>query len=100
MSTAPKTDFGERIPFENIKYHDGSNPERMHNYCALLYNRVVYNTLNTHAGPNQGLLFARSTAPGGEKCPVHWGDDCESIFEAMAQSLHGGLSLMLSGYIF
>ncbi|KAJ5721043.1 Alpha-xylosidase [Penicillium malachiteum] len=95
-----KTDFAERIPTKGIKYHDGADPERMHNYYALLYNRIVYETLNNRVGHNQGLLFARSTAPGGQKYPVHWGGDCESTFEAMAESLRGGLSLMLSGYIF
>ncbi|KAJ5088332.1 Alpha-xylosidase [Penicillium angulare] len=95
-----KTDFAERIPTKGIKYHDNSDPERMHNYYALLYNRVVYETLNSRVGHNQGLLFARSTAPGGQKYPVHWGGDCESTFEAMAESLRGGLSLMLCGYIF
>ncbi|KAJ5655829.1 Alpha-xylosidase [Penicillium longicatenatum] len=95
-----KTDFAERIPSKGIKYHDNSDPERMHNYYALLYNRIVYETLEAGVGHNQGLLFARSTAPGGQKYPVHWGGDCESTFEAMAESLRGGLSLMLCGYIF
>ncbi|KAJ6017040.1 Aldolase-type TIM barrel [Penicillium sp. IBT 35674x] len=95
-----KTDFAERIPSKGVKYHDNSDPERMHNYYALLYNRIVYETLEAGVGHNQGLLFARSTAPGGQKYPVHWGGDCESTFEAMAESLRGGLSLMLCGYIF
>ena len=29
---------------------------------------------------------------------MHWGGDCESTFEAMAESLRGGLSLGLSGF--
>lgn len=95
-----KTDFAERIPVKGIKYHNNADPERMHNYYALLYNRIVYETLSNRVGKNQGVLFARSTAPGGQAYPVHWGGDCESTFEAMAESLRGGLSLMLSGYIF
>lgn len=95
-----KTDFAERIPHKGVQYFDRSNAKRMHNYYALLYNRVVYETLSKRVGPAQGLLFARSTAPGGQQYPVHWGGDCESTFEAMAESLRGGLSLMLSGYIF
>lgn len=95
-----KTDFGERIPFKNITYHDNSDPVRMHNYYALLFNETVYKTLTTRLGPSNSLLFARSTAPGGQAYPVHWGGDCESTFEAMAESLRGGLSLMLGGYIF
>ncbi|EAU38853.1 predicted protein [Aspergillus terreus NIH2624] len=95
-----KTDFGERIPFKNICYYDNSDPVRMHNYYAFLYNKIVYEVMTNRMGKSQGLLFARSAAPGGQQFPVHWGGDCESTFEAMAESLRGGLSLMLSGYIF
>jgi alpha-D-xyloside xylohydrolase len=95
-----KTDFGERIPHKNIQYHDGSDPARMHNYYTLLFNKLVYETLTAQNGPSNSLLFARSSAPGGQAYPVHWGGDCESTYEAMAESLRGGLSLMLSGYIF
>jgi alpha-D-xyloside xylohydrolase len=95
-----KTDFAERIPFKNIKYHDGSDPARMHNYYALLYNKIVYETMTSISGKSNSLLFARSTSVGGQKYPVHWGGDCESTYEAMAESLRGGLSLGLAGYIF
>lgn len=27
-----KTDFGERIPADDVVYHDGSDPKQMHNY--------------------------------------------------------------------
>ena len=95
-----KTDFAERIPFQNVKFHDGSDPVRMHNYYSILYNKAVYEAMISRVGKAKSLLFARSTAPGGQAYPVHWGGDCESTFEAMAESLRGGLSLMLSGYIF
>ncbi len=29
---------------------------------------------------------------------MHWGGDCESTFEAMAENLRGGLSLGMSGF--
>ncbi|KAK2758972.1 hypothetical protein FQN54_003070 [Arachnomyces sp. PD_36] len=95
-----KTDFGERIPYKNVQYYDGSDPARMHNYYALLYNKTVYETMNEKVGKSQACLFARSTSVGGQLYPVHWGGDCESTFEAMAESLRGGLSMMLSGYVF
>ncbi|KAI5295004.1 hypothetical protein KEM52_002643, partial [Ascosphaera acerosa] len=95
-----KTDFGERIPFKDVVYHDGSDPVRMHNYYAYLYNKVVYEHMISRAGRSQGCLFARSAAVGGQQFPVHWGGDCESTYEAMAESVRGGLSLMLSGYTF
>jgi len=94
---ALKTDFGERIPTD-VVYHDGSDPIRMHNYYAQIYNQAVYDVLKEKTG--EAVLFARSATAGGQKLPVHWGGDCWSDFEAMAESLRGGLSLCLSGFGF
>jgi alpha-D-xyloside xylohydrolase len=95
-----KTDFGERIPFDpaQVRYHDGSDPVRMHNFYNFLYNKLVFETM-TAAGKD-GCLFARSATAGSQRFPVHWGGDCESTFEAMAESLRGGLSLALCGFGF
>lgn len=95
-----KTDFGERIPVKDIVYHSGQDPVAMHNYYTYLYNKCVFEVLEKKLGKHQACLFARSTTTGGQQFPVHWGGDCESTFEAMAESLRGGLSLTLSGYGF
>ncbi len=92
-----KTDFGERIPTE-VKYHSGADPVKMHNYYAFLYNQTVFDTLR--ARTPYPVVFARSATAGSQQFPVHWGGDCESTFEAMAESLRGGLSLGLSGFGF
>ncbi|MGW2827228.1 alpha-xylosidase [Streptomyces sp. NPDC001443] len=94
-----KTDFGERIPTD-VVWHDGSDPERMHNYYTELYNRTVFELLEKERGQGEAVLFARSATAGGQQYPVHWGGDCWSSFEAMAESLRGGLSLSLSGFGF
>ncbi|MDV5149645.1 alpha-xylosidase [Streptomyces sp. SBC-4] len=94
-----KTDFGERIPTD-VVWHDGSDPERMHNYYAQLYNRTVFELLEKERGTGEAVLFARSATAGGQQFPVHWGGDCWASFEAMAESLRGGLSLSLSGFGF
>lgn len=94
-----KTDFGERVPTD-VVWHDGSDPERMHNYYTHLYNRTVFETLTEERGEGEAVLFARSATAGGQQYPVHWGGDCESTFGAMAESLRGGLSLGLSGFGF
>ncbi|MEV5655955.1 alpha-xylosidase [Streptomyces sp. NPDC052291] len=94
-----KTDFGERIPTD-VVWHDGSDPERMHNYYAHLYNKAVFDLLEKERGQGEAVLFARSATAGGQQFPVHWGGDCWSSFEAMAESLRGGLSLSLSGFGF
>ena len=95
-----KTDFGERIPSEGVEYADGSDPVKMHNFYTYLYNQCVFELLERKKGSGEAVLFARSATAGGQKFPVHWGGDCWSTYEAMAESLRGGLSLIMSGFGF
>lgn len=92
-----KTDFGERIPTD-VLWHDGSDPQAMHNYYTHLYNKAVFDLLVAERGEGEAVLFARSATAGGQQFPVHWGGDCESTFVSMAESLRGGLSLSMSGF--
>ncbi|WP_068618778.1 alpha-xylosidase [Paenibacillus tuaregi] len=92
-----KTDFGERIPVD-VVYHDGSDPEKMHNYYTYLYNKVVFGVLQEKLGPREAAVFARSATAGSQQFPIHWGGDCYADYESMAESLRGGLSLGLSGF--
>ena len=92
-----KTDFGERVPTD-VVWHDGSDPQKMHNHYAQLYNRAVFELLERRRGRGEAVLFARAATAGGQQFPVHWGGDCESTFPSMAESLRGGLSLALSGF--
>ena len=93
-----KTDFGERIPTADVVYSDGSDPYRMHNYYTYLYNKCVFEVLEEFYGKDKACLFARSATVGGQQFPVHWGGDCFSQYESMAETLRGGLSLCLSGF--
>ncbi len=102
-----KTDFGERIPVPSryyetdvVRYFDKSSPEEMHNYYTYLYNEAVFEVLEETQGTGEACLFARSGTFGQGKLPVHWGGDCLSNYESMAESLRGGLSLSLSGYAY
>ncbi|HSK66810.1 MAG TPA: alpha-xylosidase, partial [Anaerolineales bacterium] len=94
-----KTDFGERIPTD-VVYHDGSDPFRMHNYYAYLYNKTVFELLREERGEGEALVFARSATAGGQQFPVHWGGDSTATYESMAETLRGGLSLSLAGFGF
>ena len=96
---AIKTDFGERVPVD-VVWHDGSDPALMHNYYTLLYNRTVFEEVRRARGDGEAVLFARSATVGGQQYPVHWGGDCESSYQSMAESLRGGLSLGLAGFGF
>ncbi|OTP25216.1 alpha-xylosidase [Enterococcus mundtii] len=93
-----KTDFGERIPTD-VNYHDGSDPQKMHNYYAYLYNEVVFELL-AELRADEAVVFARSASVGSQKFPVHWGGDNLSEYPSMAESLRGGLSFVLSGFGF
>ncbi len=102
-----KTDFGERIPVPSryyetdvINYFDCSSPEEMHNYYTYLYNEAVFEVLVEEFGEGEACLFARSGTFAQGTLPVHWGGDCLSNYESMAESLRGGLSLALSGYAY
>ena len=94
-----KTDFGERIPTD-VAWHDGSDPEGMHNFYSVLYNETVFNAVEAVRGGGEALLFARSTHASGQRFPLHWGGDCNSNFPSMAESLRGGLSLSMCGFGF
>ncbi len=94
-----KTDFGERIPTDCV-YFNGADPVKMHNFYTYLYNKTVFDLLERKRGHGEAVLFARSATAGGQKFPVHWGGDCWSDYESMAESLRGGLSLTSSGFGF
>jgi alpha-D-xyloside xylohydrolase len=94
-----KTDFGERIP-TNVRYFDGSDPERMHNYYTYLYNQTVFGLLEEVKGAGEAVVFGRSATCGNQKYPVHWGGDNSSTYVSMAETLRGGLSLGLCGFGF
>ncbi len=94
-----KTDFGERIPTD-VRWHDGSDPKRMHNYYTYLYNKAVFDLLERERGRGDAVVFARSATVGGQQFPVHWGGDNTATYPSMAESLRGGLSLGLCGFGF
>ncbi len=93
-----KTDFGERIPTKGIRYFNGADPIKMHNYYTYLYNECTFNVLKEYYGENKACLFARSATAGGQKFPVHWGGDCSGNYNSMAEVVRGCLSLCISGF--
>ncbi len=95
-----KTDFGERIPVRGIRYFDGSDPLRMHNWYTYLYNRFVFETIEACRGKGDAVVFARSATVGGQQFPVHWNGDSSATFMSMAETLRSGLSIAHSGFCF
>lgn len=66
-----KTDFAERIPHIGVKFFDGSDPYKAHNFYAHLYNKVVFEVLEKKLGKYEAALFARSATAGGQRFPIH-----------------------------
>ena len=95
-----KTDFGERIPVRGIRYFDGSDPLRMHNFYTFLYNRMVFEAVEAYRGKGDALVFARSATVGSQRFPVHWNGDSSASFMSMAETLRSGLSIAHSGFSF
>lgn len=98
---AIKTDFGERIPTRDVAWYDDTvDPDKMHNYYAFEYNKIVYETLEARYGTGEAVLFARAACAGCQRFPLQWGGDCESTPEALGESIRGGLSIGMSGFTF
>ncbi|RRK10192.1 alpha-xylosidase [Lactiplantibacillus garii] len=95
-----KTDFGERIPVDDVQFFDGSDPQQEHNYYTLQYNQAVYDAIAEVKGQEEAVVFARSATVGSQSYPVHWGGDCLSNYNSMRDTLRGGLSFLLSGFGF
>ena len=62
-----KTDFGERIPTD-VQWFDGSDPQKMHNHYAYIYNELVWNVLKETVGEEEAVLFA-APRPWGATVP-------------------------------
>lgn len=63
-----QTDFAERIPHLNVKYHQSRyNSYAMHNMYSIIYNQLVYETLEERFGKGEAVVFARSSFAGGQR---------------------------------
>ena len=58
------------MPHANVIFHDGSDPVRMHNTYAVIYNRIVFDLLKQRFGEGEAVVFARSATVGGQRFPV------------------------------
>ena len=92
-----KTDFGERIPTD-VQWFDGSDPQKMHNHYAYIYNELVWNVLKDTVGEEEAVLFARSASVGAQKF-WYTGMIVTLIWRINGESLARGLSIGLSGFI-
>lgn len=87
-----KTDGGEFIYDESVRFFDGSTGKEMINDYPALYTEAY----TENNGPDQ-TLFSRAGYTSSRKTPIHWAGDQVSTWEEMQHVLTAGLSAGLSG---
>lgn len=90
-----KTDGGEFITDDTIRFHDGSDGAVMRNRYPLTYIAAYHEFMGDKA-----FTFSRAGFTGGQKYPAYWAGDQVSSFEEFRAVIKAGLSLGLSGNAF
>lgn len=94
-----KTDGGECIYGEDLRFYDGRAGDEMRNQYPNDYVGSYYKLVQEKV-KGGGVTFSRAGYTGAQKYPIHWaGDEC-STFEAFRASMRAGLSCGLSGIPF
>ncbi|WP_192929829.1 glycoside hydrolase family 31 protein [Alkaliphilus serpentinus] len=93
-----KTDGGECILGDELKFFDGTSGREMHNRYVLDYIGAYYRYVKDLKG--EGITFSRAGYSGSHTMPMHWAGDERSTWEAFRSSIRAGISAGLSGIIF
>lgn len=94
-----KTDGGECIFGEDVRFADGTTGARMRNRYPLDYIGSYYRFVQQHTD-GQGITFSRAGYSGAQRYPLHWAGDERSTFAAFRSSIRAGLSCSMSGIPF
>lgn len=90
-----KTDGGEFIYQESIRFSDGRTGKEMINEYPALYTEAYFSNIT----PDQ-TLFSRAGYTRSRLSPIHWAGDQISTWDEMGHVLTAGLSAGLSGILF
>jgi alpha-glucosidase (family GH31 glycosyl hydrolase) len=93
-----KTDGGEHLWGNDLRFHDGRRGAEMINAYPQVYTQMYFDALKA-AGRN-GVTFSRAGFTGSQNAPCHWAGDENSTYEAFRHSIVAGLSAGLSGIPF
>ncbi len=93
-----KTDGGEHLWGNDLRFHDGRRGAELINAYPRLYTQMYYDALQT--GGRAGVTFSRAGFAGSQNSPCHWAGDENSTFAAFRHSIVAGLSAGLSGIPF
>ena len=90
-----KTDGGEFIYSDDLRFYDGSDGSKGKNRYPMDYTKSYHRFI----GENR-VLFSRAGFAGAHTVPIHWGGDQQSQNCELRCVLTAGLSASLSGMIF
>jgi len=93
-----KTDGGEHLWGNDLRFHDGRRGAELINAYPRIYSQMYYDALQ--AGGRGGVTFSRAGFAGSQNAPCHWAGDENSTFAAFRHSIVAGLSAGLSGIPF
>ena len=83
-----KTDFGERIPTK-VKYFNGKDPIKMHNYYTYLYNKCVFEALEEYYGKDKSSLYTGvvTATQNIQQCQKHFAVVFLFVHQVLVSSL-------------
>lgn len=93
-----KTDGGEHLWGNDLRFHDGRRGSELINAYPRIYTQMYFDALQ--AANRDGVTFSRAGFAGSQNAPTHWAGDENSTFEAFRHSIVAGLSVGLSGIPF
>jgi len=92
-----KTDGGEHLWGEQVRFHDGRSGAEVWNDYPRLYTQAYYDFANRH---REAITFSRAGYTGSQRGPLHWAGDENSNWGAFRRSILAGLSAGISGVPF
>lgn len=92
-----KTDGGEFVFGEDVRFADGRTGQEMRNAYPNLYIGEHYRYIHEK---RDGIVFSRAGYTGAAAMPAHWAGDERSTFSAFQRNLCAGLNAGISGVPF
>ena len=94
-----KTDGGEHLWGEDLRFADGRTNAEMWNHFPKMYQKHYYDFANQHQDDG-AVLFSRAGYTGSQTEPCHWAGDQDSTWESFKAVLLAGQNLGISGLPF
>jgi alpha-glucosidase (family GH31 glycosyl hydrolase) len=92
-----KTDGGEHLWGESVRFHDGRRGDELWNAYPQLYTQAYYDFARSK---RDAITFSRAGFTGSQRSPLHWAGDENSTWDAYRHSILAGLSAGISGISF